>query len=174
MHTNKPTNLIKEFTYNLLILALLIGLILAAFACTPSREACERNYGQCGVAGEVRVVEKDVTHTVYIPGAHTKEVNIRVDTLVKDSMYVVMDSTGKAELRYWKDRYGRLMAQCINKADTIKIIEKESIITKWVEKPNKFKDLGNDIAAIATVLLAICVMGGVAYGIYTLIKFIRS
>lgn len=56
-----------------------------------------------------------VTDTVYFQGK----------TIERNHWYTVLDTTGKAELRYMVDQYGNLIAQCAAKDQTIKGLIKE-------------------------------------------------
>ena len=53
------------------------------------------------------------------------------DTLIKE--YYVSDSTGKLEIKLIRDSFGRLIASCESKKDTL-IVKEQRTINKYLEK----------------------------------------
>lgn len=90
-------------------------IIFAIIGCNP-RVWCERNYPPIPNIERVRV-----DSLIFTPGAtvyDTINLNSR-DTLFHERL--IIDSTGRAQLRIYKDAYGRLIANCEAKPDTITV-----------------------------------------------------
>lgn len=116
----------------LLAILAVMAVILAFTGCAPTRKACETNYGPCGVMSErERIVYKDTT--IYLPGATVTQV--LTDSLIKHTVTVVADSTGRAELRYWRNKYGQIVASCTALKDTLYLKEKHTITEREKGQP---------------------------------------
>lgn len=101
----------------ILALTLLAAVLLLTIACAPSRKACEKNYGPCGIVDTVNTVTERV-RTVTIPGA-VVEAYI-YDTLHTTDTLRITDSAGVATLEWYKAENGRIKARC--KANERKVV----------------------------------------------------
>ena len=91
-------------------------------ACVPSRHACERAYGPCG---PLDTLTQTRIHYVQLPGTRVRD-TLPVVQLLRDTARMVTvryDSTGRLALRYWRDAYGRLQAECALKPDSLPVRE---------------------------------------------------
>jgi hypothetical protein len=89
----------------------------------------------CSTAKQIQLVEKTETitrdTTIYLPSIIVRDtINLR-DTLIKE--YYVSDSTGKLEIKLIRDSFGRLIASCESKKDTL-IVKEQRTINKYLEK----------------------------------------
>ena len=89
----------------------------------------------CSTAKQIQLVEKTETitrdTTIYLPSIIVRDtINLR-DTLIKENY--VSDSTGKLEIKLIRDSFGRLIASCESKKDTL-IVKEQRTINKYLEK----------------------------------------
>jgi hypothetical protein len=101
----------------------LLVLLSCLAACAPSRSWCERSYGPCG---QVLTELKYRDSIVHLPGATVRDTISEIKFTERERIVVRTDSTGKTQLRYWRDAYGRLWAECRTKNDSTRI--------RWVER----------------------------------------
>lgn len=118
----------KNIFFELFYVYLPLLLILFVTGCNP-RVWCARNYPPIPTIERIRVDSLVIT-----PGATV------YDTLIfnqKDTLFherIIVDSTGRAQLRIFKDAYGRLIAACEAKPDTT-IITNERVIIREAAAP---------------------------------------
>lgn len=118
----------KIFFFELFYVYLPLLLILLGMGCNP-RVWCARNYPPIPTIERIRVDSLVIT-----PGATVYDTLIfnQKDTLFRER--VIIDSTGRAQLRIFKDAYGRLIAACEAKPDTT-IITNERVIIRETAAP---------------------------------------
>jgi hypothetical protein len=90
----------------------LIIILLLVSSCTTKQPVIINN------EKETTIIKRDSL----IKGATIHD-TIRFET-VTDKLTIIKDSTGRAELRYYKDAYGRLIAECEAKDLTVEWLEK--------------------------------------------------
>jgi hypothetical protein len=122
---------------------LLVGLLLLLHWSCATRQACERRWGPIAVADQRVVTFETRDTTLHRPGAQVQQViawptNMRsglglafarADTLPlgtftflpQTDTITVTDSTGRAQLRWWQDAYGQLVAQCQARPDSVQV-----------------------------------------------------
>ena len=89
-------------------------------ACAPTRRACERSYGPCGPPALTRITRQVDTTILRSAARITDTLRLR-DTLALRDTITLQDATGRARLRYWRTRAGRLQAQCQALPETLRI-----------------------------------------------------
>lgn len=140
----------KHYAAGFFVLILLMHLC----SCAPKRAVCERNYGPCGQATTERVIERYDT-TLYLPGATVYDTLHLHDTLRMER--TLLDTTGRAQLRFWRNRAGQLMAECKALPDTVRIYhERERVITVPAEpvKQPWWKSAATYLIVFAAIMLA--------------------
>lgn len=96
-----------------MIRALFLLLPFALAACCAQRPAVQ-------VRTETRTDTLWRRHEVHVPGALVRD-TLRDTLRLPGQVVVRQDTTGRATLRYWRDAYGRLVAQCEARAETLHI-----------------------------------------------------
>lgn len=148
-------------TKNVIILSLL-GLVLMT-SCVTER-ACERKFGYVGYPSK-EIIYLDTT--IFIPGATVRDTFKLRDTILNKEYYTayetktIIDSTGRAQLQWYRDMYGNLVASCTATRDTVKI-DKVTTVIKEVqqkEKPLTFWGrLSNTMNEVIWVLVLGCLL----------------
>lgn len=143
----------KIFFFELFYVYLPLLLILLGTGCNP-RVWCARNYPPIPTIERIRVDSLVIT-----PGATVYDTLIfnQKDTLFRER--VIIDSTGRAQLRIFKDAYGRLIAACEAKPDTT-IITNERVIIREAAAPivaesKSFLEKASIYVSIAAIIMLI-------------------
>lgn len=109
----------KNFIY--LACVTILTMLTTLTGCITTREWCEKNFPPIPSIERIRV-----DSLIFTPGATVYDtVNFR-DTLFHER--VIIDSTGRAQLKIIRDAYGNIMARCMALPDTIKVTNTETII----------------------------------------------
>ena len=143
----------KIFLFELFYVYLPLLLILLGTGCNP-RVWCAQNYPPIPTIERIRVDSLVIT-----PGATVYDTLIfnQKDTLFRER--VIIDSTGRAQLRIFKDAYGRLIAACEAKPDTT-IITNERVIIREAAAPivaesKSFLEKASIYVSIAAIIMLI-------------------
>lgn len=142
---------------------ILIILVVILQSCITQEECTKRFPPQVKEIRETTYVKRDSV----IPGAIIR------DTLTLESIQylkdvkIIKDTTGRAELRLYKDAYGRLIAECQAKDIDITWFEKQ--IKDYTEKINTVKE--KYIPAWLWIILGIIIVPAL-FGMYKFIILI--
>lgn len=99
---------------------LIFILFLFLTSCITKEKCNERFPPQVKEIRETTFVKRDSV----IPGAIIRD-TIRLDSIAYiDNFKIIKDTTGRAELRLYKDAYGRLIAECEAKGINLELLEK--------------------------------------------------
>lgn len=94
--------------------------LLFLTSCITKEKCNERFPPQVKEVRETTFVKRDSV----IPGAIIRD-TIRLDSIAYiQNFRIVRDTTGRAELRIYKDAYGRLIAECEAKGINLELLEK--------------------------------------------------
>lgn len=143
----------KIFFFELFYVYLPLLLMLLGTGCNP-RVWCARNYPPIPTIERIRVDSLVIT-----PGATVYDTLIfnQKDTLFRER--VIIDSTGRAQLRIFKDAYGRLIAACEAKPDTITVTNERVIIREAaapiVAESKPFWEKASIYVSIAAIIMLI-------------------
>lgn len=132
-------------------------ILLVLCGCNP-RIWCERNYPPIIQYEKVRV-----DSLIFLEGATVYDTIRSRDTLLKER--IIIDSTGRAQLKIMRDAYGNLIASCEARPDTITVTNERVVIKELT--PQAPPPVNNEWWKTA---LAITIPAGVLMIIYKLLK----
>lgn len=103
--------------------------------------------------------------TIYVQGATVRDTLKLTECKTEFYPHIITDSTGKAQLRWYKDAYGNLVASCTALKDTLYL--KQEIITK---NNTKYVEKSFDFGWLDTWYIKIIAVVTFIGGLFLLIK----